>query len=358
MRIANRTIQFLFSLSFLILPLMASASGGHSESVDKEFSAAELINSHIGDSHEFHIADWNGHAISLPLPIILWTDNGLEVFSASEFHHDNTGHHVAKEKFVRYNEVIFYADKFETLKEEDKSAFNFVARPLDFSITKNVFSMLMSAIILFIIFFVVARSYRNNNLIPKGLTGFMEPLITFVRDDIAIPNIGHKKYAKYMPYLLTLFFFIWINNLIGLIPFFPFSSNLTGNIFFTFVLAFITFLVTTLSGNKSYWGHILMPPVPKALYPIMVPIEIIGMFTKPFALMIRLFANITAGHIIILSLVSLIFIFKSVAMSPVSGLFVLFMSVLEMLVAALQAYVFTLLTALFIGQAVEEHDHH
>ena len=161
-----------------------------------------------------------------------------------------------------------------------------------------------------------------------------------------------------MPYLLTIFFFIWINNLIGLIPFFPFSANLTGNIFFTFVLALFTFIVTTFSGSKDYWKHIFLPPVPKALYPIMIPVEIIGMLTKPFALMIRLFANITAGHIIILSLVSLIFIFKTVAVAPISGAFVLFMSVLEMLVAALQAYVFTLLTALFIGQAVEEHDHH
>ena len=357
MRIANSTIRFLFSVTFLILPFTINAA--HSESEDKEFNASELINSHIGDSHEFHIADWNGHAISLPLPVILWSNDGLEIFSASEFHHDNNGHHVAKDKYVRFNNVIFYADKFAEITDETKKdGLNFSARPLDFSFTKNVFSMLMSALILFLIFFIVARSYKNNQLIPKGLTGFMEPLITFVRDDIAIPNIGQKKYAKYMPYLLTLFFFIWINNLIGLIPFFPFSSNLTGNIFFTFVLAFITFIVTTLSGNKSYWSHILMPPVPKALYPIMVPIEIIGMFTKPFALMIRLFANITAGHIIILSLVSLIFIFKSVALSPVSGIFVLFMSVLEMLVAALQAYVFTLLTALFIGQAVEEHDHH
>jgi len=160
-----------------------------------------------------------------------------------------------------------------------------------------------------------------------------------------------------MPYLLTVFFFIWINNLIGLVPFFPFSSNLTGNIYFTFILAFITFLITTFSGNKAYWSHIFLPNVPKWLYPIMVPVEIIGIFTKPFSLMIRLFANITAGHIIILSLVSLIFVFKSVFVAPVSAAFVLFMSVLEMLVAALQAYVFTLLSALFIGQAVAEHEH-
>jgi F-type H+-transporting ATPase subunit a len=217
--------------------------------------------------------------------------------------------------------------------------------------------MFLSVIILFVLFFFTAKNYKNNNLVPKGIAGFLEPLVTFVRDDIAIPNIG-KKADKYTPYLLTVFFFVWINNLIGLIPFFPFSSNLTGNIFFTFVLAFITFLVTLFSGNKNYWSHILLPPVPKLLYPIMIPIEIIGIFTKPFALMIRLFANITAGHIIILSLVSLIFIFNSVAVAPISGVFVLFMSVLELIVAALQAYVFTLLTALFIGQAVEDHDHH
>ncbi|WP_413999711.1 F0F1 ATP synthase subunit A [Flavobacterium sp. W1B] len=329
----------------------------------KEFNATDLINSHIGDSHEFHIADWDGHPISFYLPVILWTNNGLEIFSAEQFHHDNSGEHVVSvngQRLVRFNEVIFYADKFESLTEDQREngAFEFDARPLDFSITKNVFSMFMSAIVLFLLFLAVARSYKKNQLAPKGLAGFLEPLVVFVRDEIAIPNIGEKKYAKYMPYLLTIFFFIWINNLIGLIPFFPFSSNLTGNIYFTFVLAFITFLVTSFSGNKDYWKHILTPPVPKALYPIMIPVEIIGMLTKPFALMIRLFANITAGHIIILSLISLIFIFETVAVSPISGAFVLFMSVLEMLVAALQAYVFTLLSALFIGQAVAEHDHH
>lgn len=381
MIISNNLRQFLFVAFAACIPLLSFANpavdsiSGKVQTVDavaqshevsnphteKEFNASDLINSHIGDSHEFHIADWGGHPISLYLPVILWTNNGLTFFSSENFHHDNTGEHVVTidgQEFVRHNEVIYYADKYQTLAEEDKSAFNFAARPLDFSITKNVFSMMISAIILFILFFAVARSYNKNKLAPKGLAGFLEPLVTFVRDDIAIPNIGHKKAGKYMPYLLTVFFFVWINNLIGLIPFFPFSSNLTGNIFFTFVMALITFIVTTLSGNKSYWKHIFMPPVPKALYPIMVPIEIIGIFTKPFALMIRLFANITAGHIIILSLISLIFIFKTVAIAPVSGAFVLFMSVLEMLVAALQAYVFTLLTALFIGQAVEEHDHH
>ncbi|MDV7186701.1 F0F1 ATP synthase subunit A [Lutibacter sp. TH_r2] len=328
---------------------------------DEPFDASEMINHHIGDAHSFHIVDINKHSYSLPLPVILYTDNGLVTFMSSEFHHDNDGKVIVEkngQKFVSVHENIYQLNEGEqTLAFDAEHHPTNAKKPLDFSITKNVFSMLMSAIILFLLFSAVARSYKKNPKAPKGLAGFLEPLVLFVRDDIAIPNIGEHKYAKFMPYLLTVFFFIWINNLIGLVPIFPGSSNLTGNIVFTGVLAFITFLITTLSGNKNYWSHILTPPVPKALYPIMIPIEIIGMFTKPFALMIRLFANITAGHIIILSLVSLIFIFKTVAIAPVSAAFVLFMSVLELLVAALQAYVFTLLSALFIGQAVAD-DHH
>ena len=377
---SKKSLQFLLAAFVACIPLVGFANTQvdstvvtteavaetHTEGTHekKEFNASELINSHIGDSHDFHVADWNGHPISIALPVILWTNSGLEIFSSNQFHHDNTGEHVVSvngQEFVRNNEIIFYKDKYDALTLEQKAdgAFNFDARPLNFSITKNVFSMFMSAIIMFFLFFAVARSYKKNPKAPKGIAGFLEPLVTFVRDDIARPNIGEKQYAKYMPYLLTIFFFIWINNLIGLIPFFPFSSNLTGNIYFTFVMALITFIVTTLSGNKGYWGHIFNTPgVPVWLAPIMIPVEVIGMLTKPFALMIRLFANITAGHIIILSLFSLIFIFETVAVSPISGAFVLFMSVLEMLVAALQAYVFTLLSALFIGQAVAEHDHH
>ncbi|MCL6462818.1 ATP synthase F0 subcomplex A subunit [Flavobacterium micromati] len=377
---SNKLVQFILVAVIASIPYFAAANPeadnvpvaneavtDHKAGAPHEkeaFNATKLINDHIGDSHEFHIADWNDHPITFYLPVILWTNNGLEVFSSEKFHHDNKAEHFVDQngqKLVRYNEIIFYADKFEALTQDQKDlgAFEFDARPLNFSITKNVFSMFISAIVMFLLFLVVARSYKKNQLAPKGIAGFLEPLVTFVRDDIARPNIGEKKYAQYMPYLLTIFFFIWINNLIGLIPFFPFSSNLTGNIYFTFVLAFITFIVTTLSGNKEYWGHIFNTPgVPVWLAPIMIPVEIIGMLTKPFALMIRLFANITAGHIIILSLISLIFIFESVAVSPISGAFVVFMTVLEMLVAALQAYIFTLLSALFIGQAVAEHDHH
>jgi F-type H+-transporting ATPase subunit a len=219
-----------------------------------------------------------------------------------------------------------------------------------------VASMLVSVVLLLWIFISMARSYgRSDQKVPTGLAKFLEPVVLFVRDDIARANIGEHKYALYLPYLLTAFFFIWINNLLGLLPT---GANLTGNISVSMVLATFTLLITNFSGNKSYWSHILLPPVPKALWIIMIPVEIISIFSKPVALTIRLFANITAGHIIILSLISLIFIFKTLAMAPVSLAFVLFMECIEMLVAVLQAYVFTLLSAQFIGMAVAEPEHH
>lgn len=362
MRLTQTLIGSLAIIVFLLVPFQGIASDPNPEQGEGKFDPKELINSHVWDSHEFHIADWDGQPITLALPVILWTENGLTVFPSSEFHHDNTGSTVVEangQKFIKYREHIFYADRFDQQKFEETSTmgrpFMYEDRPLDFSITKTVFSMIFVALLLLIIFGFAARSYKKNQKAPKGISGFLEPVILFVRDDIAIPNIGTAKYQKYMPLLLTIFFFIWLNNLIGLIPFFPFSGNVTGNIIFTLVMALIVFIITIFSGNKYYWKHILTPDVPKVLYPIMIPIEIIGMFTKPFALMVRLFANITAGHIIILSLIGLIFIFETAAVSPVSIVFVLFMSMLELLVAALQAYVFTLLAALFIGQAVEEH---
>jgi len=224
--------------------------------------------------------------------------------------------------------------------------------------TKTVVGLLASAIIGLLLFLSLSRSYKKTGIShPKGIQSFLEPIILFVRDDIAISNIGIHKYEKYMPYLLTVFFFILINNLMGLVPFPPpFGANVTGNIAVTFVLAFFTFIITQFSGNKTYWRHIFATPgVPLWLLPVMIPVEIIGIISKPFALMIRLFANITAGHIIVLSLVCLIFIFKSVAVAPVSIMFVIFMDCLEVLVAFLQAYVFTLLSALFISLAVQEH---
>lgn len=347
----------LLGLLFAFIPHIGFSQA---EDLEEAFSPIELIDGHVWDSHEFHIADWKGKPITMPLPIILWTDNGLTVFSSAKFEHDNSAQVVVEangQEFVKYNEHIFYADKFDAAHFEGLSVlekpFQYEHRPLDFSITKSVFSMVFSVILLFILFGSAAKAYKKSDKAPTGLAGFLEPLILFVRDDIAEPQLGNK-YARFMPFLLTIFFFIWINNLMGLIPFFPFGANLTGNIMFTMVMAVIVFLMTAFSGNSNYWRGIALPPVPWYLLPIMVPIEIVGMVTKPFALMVRLFANMTAGHIIILSLVSLIFIFGSAAVSPVSILFVLFMTVLKLLVAALQAYIFTLLAALFIGQAVSD----
>jgi len=227
-------------------------------------------------------------------------------------------------------------------------------KPLDISITKNVVSLLISVTILLVVFIGIANTYKKREgKAPKGLQSILEPIIIFVRDDIAKPQLGHK-YRGFMPYLLTVFFFVWLNNLMGLIPFFPGGANLTGNIAVTMMLALCTFILTTVNGNKNYWGHVFTPHVPWWLYPLMIPVEIIGLFTKPIALMIRLFANITAGHILILSLISLIFILKSVLVAGIAVPFVLFISVIELVVGFIQAFIFTILSALFIGMAIEE----
>ncbi|MCB0381551.1 MAG: F0F1 ATP synthase subunit A [Flavobacteriales bacterium] len=330
----------------------------HKTEENSKYDPIPVIMHHIADAHDWHFFDYNGHSYSMPLPIILWTNNGLVTFLSSEFHHDNMGHHAVEKKgmrFIKFNEKIYQ------LKDGAPVGFDYetTTRPIDLSITKNVFAMLMSVILLFFVFIKTAGHYKKNGAIaPKGIASFMEPLIVFVRDDIALVKKKKKKYMKFMPYLLTVFFFIWFNNLLGLIPWIG-GANLTGNIAVTLVLATFTLIITNLNGNKEYWGHIFwMPGAPAPVKLILMPIELVGILTKPFALMIRLFANITAGHIVVLSLVSLIFIFKNIGMAAVSVPFALFISVLELLVAFLQAYVFTMLSALFIGTAVAEHEHH
>ena len=331
---------------------------------EEKFDAVKMIMHHISDAHEFHIIGSGDDAVTMPLPIILYTEKGLVTFLSSEFHHDDHGHHVVEkdgQRFIKNHEHIYFASEkadahgaFVTLDEKGVMSNE---APLDFSITKNVFSMMMSAIIILLIFLGVASAYKKKGVTtaPSGFQNLMETLIVFVRDEIVRPNITASKADKFVPYLLTVFFFIWINNMIGLIPFFPFSSNLTGNIAFTLTMAVCTMVITNINGNKNYWGHIFwMPGVPAAMKIVLAPIELIGVFTKPFALMVRLFANITAGHIIILSLISVIFS-MGVAWSALAGPLTLFMNVLELLVAFLQAYVFTLLSALFIGQAVDDH---
>ena len=319
---------------------------------EEAFDASTFIMEHIADSHEWHLlTKSNGESVAIYLPVILYSsEKGLDIFSSKKLFHGNTykGYKLEEEGDLKGR--IVSVDEEGHADEQNL--------PLDFSITKAVAGLFGAAVIGLLLFLSLARSYKKTGIShPKGIQSFLEPIILFVRDDIAIANIGEHKYEKYMPYLLTVFFFILINNLMGLIPFPPpFGANVTGNIAVTFVLAFFTFLITQFSGNKNYWRHIFATPgVPLWLLPVMIPVEIIGIISKPFALMIRLFANITAGHIIVLSLVCLIFIFKSLGVAPVSILFVIFMDCLELLVAFLQAYVFTLLSALFISLAVQDH---
>jgi F-type H+-transporting ATPase subunit a len=324
----------------------AFAEEHHEEPKSEKFNPKDVIFEHIGDSHSMHVF---GHT-HIPLPVILYTPKGLEVFSSAHLEAHEGHQPVYAGKYYNYKIDSNKVRAVNQLGEVDKEV-----KLLDFSITRNVASMWMAIAVLLIVFLSVSSSYKKRaGKAPKGLQSFLEPLIIFVRDDVAIPNIG-VKYVKYMPLLLTIFFFILINNLLGLVPFFPGGYNLTGNIAVTLTLSFIILLVVNFSGNKYYWKHIFAPNIPFWLYPIMVPVEMIGIISRPFALMIRLFANITAGHIIVLSLISLIFIFKSLAIAPVSVIFVVFMDTIELLVAFLQAFIFTMLSALFIGMAVEEH---
>jgi F-type H+-transporting ATPase subunit a len=330
---------------------------------DQPVDIAKVAFEHILDSHSWHFWGEGHDAVAMPLPVILKTDNGLVTFMSSEFHHDAHGMHVVEkngQRFVNFEETIYYASEtpnehgqYLSFEKNDKNeAVITNAAPLDFSLTKNATQLLISALVLILVFISVAKAYKRHGITsaPKGKQAFLEPLVVFVRDDLAKGNIGPAG-EKFTPYLLTVFFLILINNIFGLIPI---SANLTGNIAFTFVLAIFTLIVTNINGNKHYWGHIFTPHAPKALWIILIPIEIIGIFTKPFALMIRLFANISAGHIIIISLVGLIFMFKSLMIAPVAVAFSLFIDVLEVLVAVLQAYIFTMLTALFIGSAVAD----
>ncbi len=356
----QKTVKVL--LAAIMLALVpntgaAATSDPANASEEKEFNPAELAMEHVLDAHEWHLADYSGHSVSIPLPIILW-DNGLKVFMSSAFDHGHSVVESGGSHYVIEHETIYKTDAGGTLTY-DEAGHPTNEKPLDFSITKNVASMFLSVLLLLGIFIGAARSYSGAN-VPRGIASFMEPLIVFVRDDIAKNNIGEAKYRKFLPYLLTVFFFIWINNLIGLLPIPPGGgANVTGNIAVTMVLAIFTFILTNIYGNKDYWKHIFwMPGVPVAVKPLLAIVEFLGIFTKPFALMIRLFANITAGHIIILSLISLIFIFETEWASIASVPFVIFMSCIELLVALLQAYIFTLLSALFIGLAVQEHEHH
>jgi len=314
-----------------------------------------FIEHHLQDSHDFTFFsdEATGKHYGFSLPIILW-DNGLKVFSSSKFHHGETVAGVDGNYYKLYHGKIYKTDAEGTITYDDHHHPT-NAKPLDFSITKNVVSMLLVSIMLLFMFTSLAKSYKRGP-IPTGFGRILEPLIIFIRDEVAIPNIGEKKYRKYMGYLLTVFFFIWLLNLLGMTPL---GINVTGNIAITVCLALFTYVITQFSANKDYWGHIFwMPGVPVPMKIILAPIELLGTLTKPFALLVRLYANITAGHVVIMSLIAMIFVGKNLAADlPISLALTLFISVIELLVAFLQAFIFTMLSSLFIGMAVQDHHH-
>lgn len=348
----------------------SAEAGDHGDHGDKkEFNAGDVILHHVKDAHELHLFYWE-----VPLPIIIY-DDGLKVFSSSHLYHGDTlyadvhGHktpYIAHEGYAMLHEKIYKLDennKFQIKHEDGHEVIE--GKVLDFSITKNVSGMLVGVLILLLLFMRMGKKYRTGgDRAPKGFQSWMEPLIVFIRDDVAKPAIGHK-YEKFMPFLLSLFFFILVGNMMGLLPFLG-GMNWTGNIAITFVLASFVFIITSINGNKGYWEHIFWPPgIPIVLKVLlMIPIEIFGTIMKPVVLMLRLFANITAGHIIILAFTCLIFIMNinmgagaGWGASIVALLFSVFMNFLELLVAFLQAYVFLLLASLYFGSAVEEAHH-
>jgi F-type H+-transporting ATPase subunit a len=362
----------VFSVLFFNMSFAQEKNEAHvaeEKTEKKSFDANEVIFGHVLDAHEFHFLSYkddNGeeHHATIPLPVILYSpQKGFDVFMSSKFHHGQhtykgydllTNHKIAK--FSKEDKKKYTAGQIVTVN--DKGEIETSIKVYDVSLTRNVVQMLLALTMLVWVMLYMAKKYRSGQGVttaPKGVQNLIEPIIIFVRDDVAKPNLGHR-YKKYFPYLLTVFFFILINNLVGLIPG---SANVTGNIAFTLVLAVISFIIILFSTNKHYWAHIFNPPVPMGVKPILIPVEILGVFTKPFALMIRLFANMIAGHIIIICLISLIFIFGALStyigwgFSPLSIAFVVFIYLIEILVAFLQAYIFTNLTAVFIGQAFE-----
>ncbi|WP_185851635.1 F0F1 ATP synthase subunit A [Blattabacterium cuenoti] len=316
----------------------------------KTIDVSKIIVEHVSDSHEWHIVGNNKKGIVFYFPVFLW-NHGWEIFSSSQFSFGN----VVKGKFGYYKmfkEKIYKTDS-KGILYLDARGIPKNYKPFDFSITKNVMSICISFFVLCFIFIKMRHSYKNHQ-VKWNIGIFLEFLILFIRNEIVIPNIGEKKYRPYFPFLLTTFFFILINNLIGLIPSFP---NVTGNISITFVLSLIIFIITNINSNKSYWKHTFwMPNVPFLIKLILIPIELIGIFIRPLTLCIRLFANITAGHIIILSFICLIFIFKNLFIASFSITFGFFISLLEIMVAFLQSFIFTALSSLLIGMTVKNYE--
>lgn len=349
-------------LTIVLLVFSTTLFAQHEQNEEHEGSTAEVslktkikesINHHLLDSHDFiFFSDSEtGVHYGFPLPVILW-DNGLQLFLSSKFHHGETVAENNGNFYKLYHNKVYKTDAEGTINLDDHHHPT-NDKPLDFSITKSVLMILITGLLMWLAFVGMAKSFKKGPIVT-GAGRFLEPIILYIRDDIAIPNIGENKYRKYMPYLLTVFFFVWFLNLFGLTPL---GVNVTGNIAVTFALALITFLITQFSGNKNYWKHIFwMPGVPVPMKIILAPIELLGVIIKPFALMIRLYANIMAGHIVLMSLIGLIFVFHNWIGSSLTFVLSFAISMIELLVALLQAYIFTMLSALYFGFAVEEHD--
>ena len=369
MQVSN-TFKTLLQLLILCFSMQSFAFSDTEQegAVSTKEQVDEYILHHLKDSHDFHLFSYSNDAgerkhVGFPLPVILWSSNGLATFMSSEFHHDDNGQVIVERngsKFVKLHSKIYELDNGASSVsfDEEHHATN-AHKVLDFSITKSVVGVLLVGLLMLLAFSSLAKQYAKKS-IPTGFGRVLEPLVLYVRDEIARPNIGEKHYRKFTGYLLTVFFFIWILNLMGLTPF---GFNVTGQIAVTACLAIFTLVIYTVSGNKDYWMHILwMPGVPVFVKPILAIIELAGAFIiKPFSLLVRLFANISAGHIVVMSLIAIMFTLKkSLGVVGATGLSLVlsfFITLIEVLVAFLQAYIFTALSALFIGMAVAEHNH-
>jgi len=359
MKFFSLALVFFASISFATANTSSDSSDGEK---DLKTEINEYIQHHLQDSYDFSLYSYTNSEhehvyIGFPLPVILW-DNGLQVFSSSKLHHGDAIAEVNGNYYALIHGKIYKGDagvsidQMKEALEHDHHAYHKIMN--DFSITKSVVMMLLTGLLMFWLFSSLAKSYAKNKGIPTGFARIFEPIVLYIRDDIAEPNIG-PNYKKYMSYLLTIFFFVWFLNLFGLTPL---GVNVTGNIAVTFGLALLTFLITNLTGNKNYWGHIFwMPGVPVPMKILLAPIELLGVIIKPFALMIRLWANMSAGHIVLMSIIGLMFIFHSWLGSSLSFLLSFVLAILELLVAALQAYIFTMLSALYFGFANEEAHH-
>ncbi|WP_062055001.1 F0F1 ATP synthase subunit A [Aquimarina longa] len=365
MKVFQRSLKYATIVLLMLTGSVVCASSGDEQhkSVGNPIDTKEEINAyikhHLQDSHDFtfYTNGETGTHYGFPLPVILW-DGGIKAFMSSKFHHGETVAESGGSYYKLYHGKVYKTDAAGTITLDDHHHPT-NEKPLDFSITKSVVGMLFAGVLMLLLFSALARGYKKGP-IPSGFARVLEPLVIYVRDEIAKPNIGEQKYRKYMGFLLTVFFFIWILNLLGLTPL---GFNVTGNIAVTVCLALFTFFIVQFSGNKDYWKHIFwMPGVPIPMKIILMPIEVLGILTKPFSLLIRLFANITAGHFVVMSLIGLMILLKAqfgpVGSTGISLILTLFISVIEILVAFLQAFIFTMLSSLFIGMAVAEHDHH